>query len=151
MYQRNFSAKYNPRKLLQFLESRVWLGRNGQCIILGLIMGCCGKIVHQSLNIAIGYTNLAIGKKYRFTDARIRACRDCDENTWMTALEYSAWLLSHGIEVIENYTQLEKLPKLPKHKMSKKRQKIYCQICKCYIPAKARVKDMICPMGRWKQ
>ena len=28
-------------------------------------------------------------------------------------------------------------------------RKLFCSICKCYIPAKARVTDEKCPLGKW--
>jgi len=109
-------------------------------------MGCCGKVK----SIAVGSVNLATGIKYEFTDSRIRICQGCVYNTWMSAVEYSAWLLTHGIEVLANFDQLEKLPMLPKHEQSKARRRLYCRICKCYIPAKARVKHLKCPQGMWR-
>jgi len=108
-------------------------------------MGCCGKIK----NIAIGYVNQIRGIKYEFTDRRVRTCQQCDYNTWMSAAEYAAWLLRHGIEVLTNFDQLEKLPRLPKQEQSRSRRRLYCRICKCYIPAKARVEDEKCPEGNW--
>jgi hypothetical protein len=79
-------------------------------------MTCCGKTIKSALEtgsqIAEGYTNLAKGKKYEFTDSRIRACRECDKNYWII-------------------------------------RRLFCSICKCYIPAKARAKDAECPLDRW--
>ena len=117
-------------------------------------MGCCGgttkKTVRQIKDIVTGYANLARNKKYEFTDDRVRDCQECDEQTWLTKTEYDAWLLRNGIKVLTNFTQLEKLPKLPKHEQSNKRRRLYCRLCKCFIPAKARVKDKICPLGKWE-
>ena len=31
------------------------------------------------------------------------------------------------------------------------RKTTWCGICKCYIPAKARVEDEKCPLGRWQR
>ena len=83
------------------------------------IMGCCGKaekILKVGTSIVIGYTNLARGKKYEFTDSRIRICQQCKppkgHNYWIG-------------------------------------RTLWCSICKCYIPAKARVKDEKCPLGKW--
>ena len=49
-------------------------------------MGCCGKKVKdlagKAKSIAVGYTNLARGVKYEFTDDRIRACQRCSRNKW---------------------------------------------------------------------
>ena len=30
------------------------------------------------------------------------------------------------------------------------KKQIFCSICKCYIPAKARVEDEKCPLDKWK-
>jgi hypothetical protein len=27
---------------------------------------------------------------------------------------------------------------------------LWCSICKCYIPAKARVEEEHCPLGKWE-
>ena len=113
-------------------------------------MGCCGKTIEKVKNIAVGYANLARGVKYEFTDDRIRACWKCDYQTRMSRTEYTAWLVKHGIEVLKNYTQLEKIPMLPKQEQNKNRRNLYCRICKCFIPAKARVKEMNCPKNVWE-
>ncbi len=78
-------------------------------------MGCCGKVKsvgRKVKNIAIGYTALARGVKYEFTDDRIRACQKCEKNYWI-------------------------------------KRTLWCSICKCYIPAKARVEDEKCPLDKW--
>ena len=117
-------------------------------------MPCCGKTIKKATNIAKGYTRLAtdtagLTEKYEFTDDRIRACHKCDEQTWMKASEYAAYLKKHGIKIITNLTDLSKLPKLPKHKQSKERKRLYCRICKCFIPAKARVEAEECHLKKW--
>ena len=120
-------------------------------------MGCCGKTIEKVKNIAVGHTSLAVENatgiealKYKHTDDRIRACWTCTYQTWMSRTEYTAWLVKHGIEVLTNFTQLEELPMLPKYKQSNKRRNLYCRICKCFIPAKARVKEMNCPKNVWE-
>ena len=78
-------------------------------------MGCCGKakyVLDKGKNIAVGYANLARGKKYEFTDSRIRKCQKCEYNYWI-------------------------------------KRTLWCSVCKCYIPAKARVEEEICPKGLW--
>lgn len=72
-------------------------------------MTCCGK----AKQIIEGYSNLVTGKKYEFTDDRIRVCQKCEDNYWI-------------------------------------KRTLWCSICKCYIPAKARVKENLCPKGFWK-
>ena len=71
-------------------------------------MSCCGKVKA----IAKGYTALAIGKKYEFTDSRVRTCQRCEENYWIG-------------------------------------RTLWCSVCKCLIPAKARVEEEDCPKGYW--
>jgi len=112
-------------------------------------MPCCGKKIQKLKNIAIGFANLAAGKKYEFTDARIRTCRACDESTWLTAAEYYAWLKTRRFEMRKLGFDLEKLPPLPKYPQSKKRRRLYCRLCKCFIPAKARVAGESCRLGKW--
>jgi hypothetical protein len=46
-------------------------------------MACCGKTIKQGKHIIKGFTNLAIGKKYEFTDGRIAVCRGCEYNYWI--------------------------------------------------------------------
>jgi len=80
-------------------------------------MSCCGKAkkaIKIGNAIVKGYTALAVGKKYEFTDGRIRICRKCPENYWI-------------------------------------KKTLWCSICKCYIPAKARVKDEKCPLNKWAE
>ena len=78
-------------------------------------MSCCGKTkktVNKAKNITKGFTALARGKKYEFTDGRIAVCRKCEKNYWI-------------------------------------KKTLWCGICKCYIPAKARVEDEKCPENKW--
>lgn len=113
-------------------------------------MTCCGKtkqIAGKAKNIAKGFTALTVGIKYEFTDGRIRICRSCEWNTWLTRLEYSTWLLKNGIKVLTNFDDLTRLPMLPKKTGAKN---IYCRRCKCDIPMKARVEDSKCPLNKWK-
>ncbi len=43
-------------------------------------MGCCGGKVKQ---IAEGYGNLIRGKKFPFTNERVRVCQNCELNYWI--------------------------------------------------------------------
>lgn len=79
-------------------------------------MSCCGrskKIINKAGNIAKGFTALATGKKFEFTDKRIRTCRECDDNYWI-------------------------------------KKTLWCSICHCFVPAKARVPSEHCPKGKWE-
>lgn len=77
-------------------------------------MACCGKTIKKVKNIATGYKNLAVGKKFVFTDSRIRICQKCDKNYWLG-------------------------------------KTLWCSLCWCFIPAKARVPDEKCPLGKWAE
>lgn len=66
----------------------------------------------------------------------------------MTKTEYAEWLINNGKDIIGNFTELEKLPALPK--MDKRDNTLmFCRLCKCELDAKCRVKDERCPLGRW--
>ena len=100
--------------------------------------------------MAVGYSRLVIDKIGLTKESppiisRIRKCHKCNESTWMTIREYAKWLKDNGIEILENFNQLETLPKLPKYELDDKRRNLFCRICKCYGPAAARVRDKQCP------
>jgi len=79
-------------------------------------MGCCGDkakaLVDKADSIVKGYYRYAMGKKFEFTDDRIRTCQTCDKNYWIG-------------------------------------RTLWCSICKCFVPAKARVESEKCPEGKW--
>ena len=89
-------------------------------------------------------------EKYKYAHSRIRKCHECEKQTWLTTMEYLKWLKDNGIEVIKNLDQLEKLPELP-HGERGAGRKLFCKLCKCFIPAKARVKEEKCPLGKWEK
>ena len=111
-------------------------------------MTCCGKTRQKVKNIAKGYTALITGKHYEFADVRIAVCRECEFNTWMTEIEYAKWLFKNGIKVLTNFTDLTKLPMLPKQNTGRT---IWCRLCKCNVPSKANVTDEECPLNKWKE
>ena len=116
-------------------------------------MRCCGEgiknIVSKSANIAIGYVKLAAHEKYEYPDKRVRICQQCEWNTWMKFSEFIKWLKEQGIIILTHLHELEKLPLLPKQELSKDRRNLFCRKCKCFIPAKAKVKKEKCPEGKW--
>lgn len=80
-----------------------------------LEMGCCDKttsVARIAKHIVQGYAALLRGKKYEFTDDRIRVCQVCEWNYWIC-------------------------------------RSLWCSVCKCFIPAKARVEAEDCPKGLW--
>ncbi len=113
-------------------------------------MGCCGGIGH----IVFGYQRLlfdTIGgeNKYEFTDGRIRICWRCKESTWLTWVEYDAWIEKHcAFRFLRSLEDLKTLPKLPKAEY-RKGTKLFCRLCKCFVPAAARVPEKKCPLGKW--
>jgi len=117
----------------------------------GLNVSCCGKTIKSVKSMTAGYFNLVVvSRKYVHTDNRIRICHNCKEQTWMSKIEYIKWLKNNGIDILKNFNDLEKLPKLAKHALSRTRRNLFCRICKCFIPAKASIKDSTCPLGKWE-
>ncbi len=76
-------------------------------------MGCCGKAIKTAKQITEGYSNLIKGKRFEFTNERVKICRTCEFNYWI-------------------------------------KRTLWCSICKCFIPAKARVKENTCPKKKWR-
>jgi len=77
-------------------------------------MGCCGKIVKITGHVIEGYGNFVRGKRFEFTNERIKTCQKCEFNYWV-------------------------------------KRTLWCSICKCYIPAKARVEENTCPKKKWRK
>jgi hypothetical protein len=110
-------------------------------------MGCCGKTIKKIRNITKGYVAVAIGK----SDASLKwiiLCKNCEFSTYLSRNDYEVWLLKHGIKVVRRLGELEKLPMLEKQDFEPGRS-LYCRICKCWIPAKVKVQDEKCPLGKW--
>jgi hypothetical protein len=110
-------------------------------------VGCCGK----AGNIVKGNVMAAVGTQTESGMGRLFTCLACDEHTWMATTEYAKWLLSHGIEVVTHFTELETLPKLPKYPKDKKRRHPFCRLCKCSLRAKTVIEDEECLLGKWSK
>lgn len=119
-------------------------------------MGCCGGKIKAVTGIVRGNVGHIADKFFKLpikkcpdTDHRTRICQQCEKSTWMTFAEFLDWLKKHGIKkVIQHIDELETLPELPKQEY-KKGTKLFCMICKCFIPAKARDKKNICELNKW--
>lgn len=134
--------------------------------------GCCGEkiekliieaekeigadsIVGKLTDIALGNLTHVIEELFKVsvmkcpaTDSRIEECLICEKNTWLTKYEFVRFVLKHGREFLKNIKDLTKLPPLPK-KEKRKRTGLFCQLCKCFIPAKARGEDQKCELEKW--
>lgn len=115
-------------------------------------MGCCGEKIK---NIATGYTGLVMEKLFHITmskceatDDRTRICHSCEKHTWLTKVAYVNFIIKHLGGVIMNFEDLSRLPELPKEENGPNK-KLFCMLCKCFIPAKARVKEEKCSKGKW--
>jgi hypothetical protein len=129
-------------------------GWHGYFIIEKSVSCCGGKVVEKGIAIATGYGRLAtdtigLTEPYEWADSRIAVCRTCEQGTWMTMGEYAVWLKANGVEVVKHFTELEKLPPLPKYELDGKRRNLFCMLCKCYTPAKSRVANEYCLLGKW--
>jgi hypothetical protein len=119
-------------------------------------VSCCGAIKTLKAmvqgNILLNVNRLfALPRpKYEYADTRLAACRMCQESTWLTATEYAAFLGLHKVETIKNISDLSVLPKLEKKDYQKK-TKLFCRICKCWLPAKTYVKTEQCPLKKWSE
>ena len=116
-------------------------------------MGCCNDKIKGYLEtgqaVFTGYFYQAIDKKCDATDDRIRVCHRCDEQTWLSIKEYFTWLKKNGVAILKNLDQLETLPRLEKFHPGPGRSNLFCRLCKCFVPAKARVENQKCPLGKW--
>lgn len=134
--------------------------------------GCCGEKMEKLIieaekeigadstvgklaDIAIGNLTHLIEEIFKVsvlkcpaTDSRIEKCLICEENTWLTKFEFVRFILKHGREFLKNIEDLTKLPPLPKRE-KRKRTILFCRLCKCFIPAKARLEDQGCTLGNW--
>lgn len=118
-------------------------------------MACCAKTIKH---VASGMILAGVDKLMQLPDTadglanvRLVKCRSCKESTWLSLNQYIWFLNSNGIvNVIKNLDDLAVLPLLPKQKY-KHGAKLFCAVCKCWLPAKARVKDEKCPMGYWSK
>ena len=122
-------------------------------------MACgCGKKVKAVMNIVEGNVKL-LEEKVRqmvgdeteyvpYVAQRLERCLGCGQLTWMTVGEYAGFLMANAVDVVKEFGELEKLPNMTRFEKHDGAG-MYCRRCKCYLPAKARVKDMECPMGRW--
>ena len=115
-------------------------------------MPCCKKKIS---NIIKGYTRFAFSKlielpkeKYKQSDKRIRICQACDKSTWLTMIEYFNFIKENLKDIIKNIEDLTLLPELPdsEYEIGKK---LFCKLCKCFIPAKAWLKEEKCPLQKW--
>jgi len=118
-------------------------------------MGCCDSKIKAVAGIARGNAG-HVAELFRLpsnkcpaTDRRTRICQQCEKSTWLTFAEFYGWLKSQGVtKVIRHIDELETLPELPKQEY-KKGTKLFCMICKCFIPAKVRDEDNYCFIGKW--
>jgi len=117
-------------------------------------MTCCGKVKAMT-NIAQGNINLLAEKIFHLAtlrheqgEARQRICMACHNQTWLTKTFYLQWLAKNMLVITTHIEDLTQLPDLPKEENSKGK-KLFCIKCKCWVVAKTRAKDSVCPIGKW--
>ena len=82
-------------------------------------MGCCGKTVKRVRNIAIGLSGHAIEK---MTGIAVMKYEFTDDRIRACQkCEHNYW----------------------------RGRTLWCGICKCFVPGKARIADEKCPEGKW--
>jgi len=112
-------------------------------------MGCCGKNIKKVGSIATGYAKKLFGIEDARAYERQKICFGCDMLTYFSKTEYILWLARHGLTIAANFTQLEKLPLLPKQEGTESRTLPLCRSCKCHVGAKTLIADEDCPLGKW--
>jgi hypothetical protein len=118
-------------------------------------MSCCGKKVNMIIKgnflALMDKLRLLPEEKYEFADTRIDRCRECGFCTWMTWNKYWKWVDENGgkKKFFAEIDNLTKWPLLPKQRYDRKR-KLFCRVCKCWVPAKAFLKNEQCPKNFWE-
>lgn len=118
-------------------------------------MACCGKTIAKAAVIVAGNLLANIDalfilpkERHELMQVRLVTCRKCQNATWLYIHEYAEYFKANNINVIKELAELVKHPKLPKMDQRPK-TKLFCSICKCWLPAKAAIKKEICPQGLW--
>ena len=112
-------------------------------------MGCCGDKIKQVKNIVKGAViSLLPLPTSIMANRRMAICNECEFQTWLLVHEFVGWLKEHGIEIIDAFSNLEKLSNLP-IKEERLHTSKYCARCKCPIESKSRVKDSDCIEDKW--
>mgnify|MGYP000983753992 CR=1 FL=1 len=117
-------------------------------------MTCCGKIkkavsiAKGNLAVVLDAINLLPTENYMYHQVRLRACRTCQHHTYLTEDEYIKWIENNGglIKFVAEIDKLEEWPPLPIEQIEKPGSKLFCSLCKCWLPAKAYVKKENCPV-----
>lgn len=117
-------------------------------------MSCCGNKVRKVGQIVQGHVAVVLdafglpeASCVRWASRQL-ICLQCSDQTWWTRREYLAWVSSQPAEVLKHLADLTVLPPLEK-KAYERGRKLMCRLCKCWIPAKVRVKGEKCPRGKW--
>jgi hypothetical protein len=121
---------------------------------MGNSLMCCGGKFKTVSNIAKAYTGIALESLFQLeffkspdTDERTRICQQCEKSTWLRKADYFAFIIKHLSGAIMHFEDLSKLPELPKEG-NDKGKKLFCMLCKCWVPAAART-DKVCKLGFW--
>ena len=118
-------------------------------------MGCCGKIkkmvsvAQGNLSVVLDAINLLPTEKYLYHSVRLRACRACEHHTFLTEHQYLEWIEKNGglAKFVAEIDTLDQWPPLPIENDEQPGAKLFCSLCKCWLPAKAYVKQEKCPIG----
>lgn len=118
-------------------------------------MSCCGKQIRAISNIAAGNISLLAEKLFRLDtlrhaegERRQRICMECEYQTWLAKGFYLTWLAKNMTIITTHIEDLAGLPPLPKEENGPGK-KLFCTICKCWLPAKTRAANSTCPKGKW--
>jgi hypothetical protein len=123
-------------------------------------MGCCGKlnklasIAQGNLATVMQAINLLPPERYLYHPVRLDACRQCEHHTYLTEFEYLRWVNENGgtAKYASDIDALEPWAPLPIRE-ERLGTKLFCSVCKCWLEAKAYVKQENCPLGNpaWRK
>jgi hypothetical protein len=119
-------------------------------------MGCCGQekittMIHIAQGVAMATLDSVFTlpkDRYSYVNDRLNICSTCPKITFMHKSEYLEWLRQNKIEVLKHIEDLSVLPELEIQQFEVGKT-FFCAICKCWLPAKAYVKDEQCPLKNW--
>lgn len=105
------------------------------------------SIAQGNLAVVLDAINLLPSEKYLYHSVRLRTCRACEHHTYLTEEEYLEWIDAHGglVKFVAEIDSLDQWPPLP-IQQEQPGAKLFCSLCKCWLPAKAYVKQENCPV-----
>lgn len=115
--------------------------------------------IDKAEKIAKGYAELGVdammparikskrAAKRAFVKKRLNACKQCPHHTFLKIQQYNQWIRNNGgyAKFVLEMDSLDQWPDLPDCK-DPANGRMFCKKCKCFLEAKANVKNEKCPV-----